>query len=185
MNENYYNWLARKSEGEFIWCCADDVIFMIRAWDTIIHADIRRYLASKTDRILCVNVLDNTPAPGDPPGNKKEYPCFPMFSREVLDVLGCVLPPQLPTWGADKYTYSLFSQVNRMLFIHDKCYLNHVSYHKNYKKVTPDELTVRAGHLCAKYSAIDKHKPHKQGPYIQLQAMQLKQYMELERIKYA
>ena len=98
-----------------------------------------------------------------------------MFSREVLDVLGCILPPQLPTWGADKYTYSLFTKVGRMLFIHDAYYLNHVGYHKNFKKVQPDELTIRAGALCAKYSTIDKHKPHKQEPYIELQAMQLKQ----------
>jgi hypothetical protein len=174
-NEDYYNCLARKSKGKFIWVCADDLIFLVKGWDDIIWDKLNFYLGDKPDRLVCANILDNTPAPGEPPGDKSEFPCFPLFSKEVLQVLGEVLNHNLPTWGADRYAYTLFTKIKRFLVINDKVYINHVSYHT--KVMEADALTTRAGEICAKYAVIDKHKPHKQGNFIEQQANQLKVYI--------
>ena len=111
INEDYYNYLARKTKGKFIWVSADDLIFQVKNWDLIIWEKLTEYLLDKPDRLVCANILDNTPGPGNPPANKNEFPCFPLFSREVIQQLGFILAPQLPTWGADRYAYRLFSQV--------------------------------------------------------------------------
>lgn len=181
-NEDYYNYLARKASGRFIWVVADDLKFLVKGWDYYILNKLNTYLMDKPDRLVCANILDNTPGPGDPPANKKEFPCFPLFSREVLNLLGFILAPQLPTWGADRYAYRLFTKANRFLVINNEVYLDHISYHKDYKVVEADELTTRAGELCAKYAVIDKHSFHKQGPTIQQQANQLLEYINVKKM---
>ena len=180
LNRDYYGWLATQAKGKFIWVCADDLVFLVPNWDVVLWEKLNVFLSQHPDRLVCANILDNTPAPGEPPGDKSEFPCFPLFSREVLDVLGFILPPQLPTWGADRYVHDLFTKVGRFLVINDACYLDHVSYHT--KAMEADAVTTRMGEICAKYAKIDKHKPHKQDPIIATQAHQLLEYIEQRRV---
>jgi len=184
-NENYYNFLARKAKGRYIWANANDLVFLVANWDIKLWFKLNYFMIDKPDRLVCANILDNTPGPGNPPADKKEFPCFPLFSREVLDVLGFILAPQLPTWGADRYAYRLFSQVERFLVINNEVYLDHISYHKDYKTVKADDLTTRAGDLCAKYAKLPKHDYHKQTPIILQQAKQLKEYINERKLDHA
>jgi len=181
-NEDYYNYLAKKAKGKYIWANADDLVFEVQNWDLILWLKLNYFLSDKPDRIVCANILDNTPAPGDPPGDKSKFPCFPLFSREVLGLLGFILPPQLPTWGADKYVYELFTKAERFCIINDTIYLNHVSYHQDYKNIEADELTTRAGDICAKYAVLPKHMPHKKGPTIDNQAEIIRKEIENARM---
>lgn len=174
-NEDYYNFGAKKAIGKFIWINADDLIFLVPNWDLIIWEKLNAFLINKPDRLVCANIFDSTPGPGNPPAGKEEFPCFPMFSREVLEILGFVLSPQLPTWGADRYAYLLFTKIKRFLVIDDVCYLDHVSYHT--KVMEADEITTRAGEICAKYAVYPEHSFHKQGPTIEKQAIFLKEYI--------
>jgi len=184
-NEDYYNYLAKKTKGKFIWAIADDLVFLVNNWDEYIWNKLNIFLNDKPDRLVCANILDNTPGPGNPPANKKEFPCFPLFSKEVLKVLGFLLAPQLPTWGADRYAYKLFTQANRFLVINNTVYLDHISYHKDYKTVEADVLTTRAGEICAKYAVIDKHSFHKQGSTILRQAKLLEDYINERKMDYS
>lgn len=179
INKDYYNWLAGKSKGKFIWCNADDLILLVPNWDLIIWDIVNQYLYDKPDRLVCANILDNTPGPGNPPEDKDQFPCFPLFSREVLEANGELLCSNLPTWNADRYAYWLFSKINRFLVINDQLYINHVSYHT--KAMESDEITDRAGIINAKYAVIDKHNIHKQKPFIEEQAKKLKTYISTYR----
>ena len=180
INHDYYNWLAEKAKGKFIWISADDLIFLQKNWDDIIWRRVNAFLLDKPDRLVCANIFDNTPGPGNPPANKDQFPCFPLFSKEVLQQLGFLLAPQLPTWGADRYAYLLFTKADRFLVINDVVYLDHVSYHT--KAMEADAITTRAGELCAKYAVIDKHSFHKQGSIIQQQASQLVRYINEKKM---
>jgi hypothetical protein len=180
INGDYYDWLAGKAEGRFLWISADDLIFLVKDWDIIIKNKLEEYLKDKPDKLLCASILDNTPAPGEPPGDKREFPCFPLFTREVLDVLGFILPPQLPTWGADRYIYSLFTKIDRLCWIHDQCYLNHASYHT--LAGPADSISERVGELCAKWATIPLHMPHKQEETILRQANNLKVFIQNKKV---
>lgn len=183
VNEYHYNYLARLSKGKFIWCCADDIIFLVNNWDIIILNKINKYFISNPDRLVCINLLDTTLAPGNLPPNEKKFSCFPMFSKEVLSVLGFILAPQIPTWNGDVYVALLFTKANRVLIINDQYYLDHVGYHT--KTLEADANTVRMGEINAKYAVNPKHDIHKQGPIIEQQVNILKAYIEKQRIKYA
>jgi hypothetical protein len=132
-NRDYYNWLADKAKGDYLWAIADDVIFLIKDWDTIITKRIEDYLQDKPDRIMCAGIKDSTPLP------KRElpnFPCFPLVTREAYKFFDFLLHPQIPTWGADFLLYSLYHGANRYLPINDSVYLDHISWHT--KQATED-----------------------------------------------
>jgi len=72
-----------------------------------------------------------------------QFPCFPLVSKEAMNLMQFVLHPNIPTWGADYALYKLYTQANRYLEIKDRVYLNHVSFHT--KQVPEDATAKRIG----------------------------------------
>ncbi len=169
LNRDYYNWLCQYATGKYIWIGADDIIYQIQNWDLIIEQKVESFLADKPDRIFCATILDNTPAPGNPPDDKREYPCFPLTNRETIDKVGYFMPPQMPTWGADRVIYGIYNPINRLLFVDDTIYIDHVGYHQT--KTTWDGITDRIGKIFAKYADSNPlHHPDKQRPFMKAES---------------
>ncbi len=125
-NRDYYNWLAEKTVGDYIWVIADDLTFLIKDWDTLIDSNVQGYLSGKVDKICCVGIKDSTPKPK---ASLPNFPCFPLVTKEAFQFFGFLLHPQIPTWGADYLLYLLYTGADRYLEIQDQVYLNHISWH--------------------------------------------------------
>jgi len=132
-NRDYYNWLAEKATGDYIWALADDLVFLVEKWDEIIEGYMERYLAARPDRICCAGIKDSTPPPKRTLPN---FPCFPLITKEAFKFFGFLLHPQIPTWGADYLLYLLYHGANRYIAVEDNVYLNHISWHT--KQATED-----------------------------------------------
>ena len=97
LNEDYYNFLARKATGDMIWVLADDLILTAYGWDVIVAREVESFMLKHPDKIFCCSIMDNTP----PPSHKiPKFPCFPMFTQEAKKALGnWILHPKTPTGG--------------------------------------------------------------------------------------
>lgn len=156
LNRDYYNWMADQATGDLIWCLADDVTTVRNGWDTIVIEHVQRFFEQHPDRIVCVSIKDNTP----PPSHRlPKFPCFPMFSREAINALGWMLPPNIPTWGADYIIYTIYHPLGRVLQIHDQNYINHVSWHT--KQIEVDATNERIGAIFNKMKMIPEHNTDK------------------------
>ena len=152
INKDYYNWLATFATGDYLWISADDLRFLQESWDVMILEQLNYYFKDKPDRIACISIKDNTPKPS--PWLPK-FPCFPMFTKEVLKVMGFLLYPKVPTWGADYVAYQTFKPINRLLEIQDRCYLNHISYHT--RAVEADGVSKRVGAIFNALKMVPYH----------------------------
>ena len=142
LNRDYYNWLAGFADGDFFWVIGDDLLFSYGGWDVYIERKINDYLIDKKDRIICVGAADDTPRPSD---RLPHFPCFPMLSKEAVKAIGFVLPPEIPTWGADYLIYELYRRVGRLLIIGEYVFLRHISHHT--KKINEDGVSKRIGEI--------------------------------------
>ena len=152
MNRDYYNWLAEKSNSEFIWAIGDDIVFLVSNWDTIIYDKLQQYLSDKPDKIVCAGIKDTTPKPKP---SLPQFPCFPLVSRVAFQQMGFVLHPFIPTWGADYLIYLLYTGANRYLEIADRDYLHHVSVHT--KTASKDMTAQRVENIFNQLKMNDLH----------------------------
>jgi len=151
INRDYYNWLAGFAEGDFYWVIGDDLVFAFNGWDVYIKNRIEDYLKDKHDRIVCIGASDDTPKPGTLPA----FPCFPMVSKEAAKAISFVLPPNIPTWGADYILFNIYKDVPRLLLVDEHIFLNHISSHTG--KVESDAINKRVGEIFNSLKMIPLH----------------------------
>jgi len=134
LNEQYYNHVAKKVKGDLLFVVADDLELTSPGWDEDVKTEVENFNKKWPDKIYSVSLLDNT----KPPSHKlPKFACFPMYTREACEALGWILHPQIKTWGADYISYVIFQPIDRLLVLHDKNYINHISFHT--KQVEVDE----------------------------------------------
>jgi hypothetical protein len=127
LNDDYLNWAWRNfSTGDNIIVVNDDVVIKTPNWDRLIMADLSRYLSDKPDGVAYGWIQDGLTSRA----GGMNYCCFPLITRKAADVLGFVMPPQFPGWGADIGIYRIYSAVNRICDL-SSVYFEHISYHTN------------------------------------------------------
>jgi hypothetical protein len=120
LNRDYYNFLAEKAEGDFLWVIADDIRFNTNNWDNKLYYHLESITYSLKDRIACFSVSEE--------GSQAKHPCFPIVTKEAFKVLGMILHPQLLSWGADRTIGEIYEAINRKYTISDVS-ITHLSYH--------------------------------------------------------
>ena len=139
LNEQYYNYVARKVKGDLLFVVADDLELTSLGWDQDVITEVTNFTVKYPDKIFCISLLDNT----KPPSHKlPKFACFPMYTKEARDALqkthcGGILHAAIKTWGADYISYVIFQPIDRLLIMHNKNYINHKSFHT--KQVEVDE----------------------------------------------
>jgi glycosyltransferase involved in cell wall biosynthesis len=129
LNGDYYNWLAEKATGDYLWAIGDDVRFLSKDWDKILNIKVEAFLSNKHDRIAYITMEDGTEA---------SHCCFPLITKEAFKVLHMFLHPQLMSWGADRTIHEIYGHPSIMREINiPDIKLNHLSYHD--KKAPFDE----------------------------------------------
>jgi hypothetical protein len=125
LNDDYLNWAWRNfSTGDNIVIVNDDVIFKTPNWDQHIMFALSQYLADKPDGIAYGWIEDGLKSRA---GNLN-YCCFPLVTRKAAEVVGFVMPPEFPGWGADIGLYRIYSAINRVCEIPVVSF-EHVSHH--------------------------------------------------------
>jgi glycosyltransferase involved in cell wall biosynthesis len=138
INEDYYNWLGRQADGDYLFVSADDLLFVVPDWDRTFETKIEVFCNNKPDRIIGVGIKDNTPKPKI---SLPQFPCFPLVTKESLQHFGFILHPFIPTWGADYLFYLLYTGAYRYLAIDDRVYMHHVSIHT---RMAPKDATSKS-----------------------------------------
>ena len=158
-NRDYYNWLADKAVGEFVWVIGDDLLFIKKGWDTILINKINEYFLAHPARVVYINIKDNTPLPIDEYyPSLPNYSNFPLISKEAITAVGYFMPPQIPSWSGDYVAYLAYNsdRCNRVLNIEEPI-LEHICY------LTTDNVKVNR-ESDKRMRAI--HKKYKVGEYV-------------------
>ena len=152
LNRDYYNWAADQATGDLVWIYADDLIVVAPNWDTTVNEQVGNMYTRNPDGVFIVSIKDNTP----PPSHRlPKFPCFPMFTRQAREALGFWLHPKPNNWGVDYIMYMIFGPLGRICNIHDRNYINHVSYHSHQEQ--PDQTNVRIGSVFNSTKMIPHH----------------------------
>ncbi len=154
LNKDYYNYLTQFAKGEYCWILGDDCVLTSPNWDILVKKRLDDYFSVKKDRIVCVSIKDNTPKPSPtlPP-----FPCFPLISKEAINLLGFALHPEVPTWGADYLIFQLYFKSSRLLVIDDNVFVNHISYHTTHDPRLEDLVNKRIGNIFNKTKGMPQH----------------------------
>lgn len=102
----YYNLLARKSIGNYIWFFADDAILETKNWDLLLLPQLQSFRPARRDGILCARVREN---------NDCNFAHFPIISRAGVRTLGFFFSPGIKGYGSDPYIWKVYDDVNRTL----------------------------------------------------------------------
>ena len=109
-SDDYYNWLANRSSGRYIWACNDDIWFNTQNWDE----KIRKKVIDSGWSIFLVDTKETSRKVIN-----KGFCCFPLISRKALIEIGFLFYPQVRVYPADKAVYMLFEKVGRIIDAQD------------------------------------------------------------------
>ena len=118
-NENYVNRhrdvinpMVKRSDADYYWVLNDDNRVLTKDFDVIIEDTIEHFLSKKFDRVLLgmvdVKFVRNGKWVAHLPADQynlvslgTDYCCYPLVTKETVDIIGYFLPPDLPNDGAD------------------------------------------------------------------------------------
>jgi len=103
---DYYNWLATKSIGNNIMAFNDDAWMRTQDWDV----KCLRAINESCFSIYCLDIPDTARIK-----YRNDFPCFPCVSRRSLNTLGFLLCKDVKMYPADKFTYSIYRQAERII----------------------------------------------------------------------
>lgn len=106
------NPMIEMSDTDYYWVLNDDNRILTQDFDSIIIDTIEEFLSKKSDRILLgmvdVKFVRNGKWMSHLPTDQynlvslgTDYSCYPLVTKETVDVIGYFLPPDLPNDGAD------------------------------------------------------------------------------------
>lgn len=122
MHRDYINWVYPNSKGKFIIILNDDTRFINKGWDIHAWKTLETYLSDKPDGIVYGFTENMT--------NNEKLCYFPLVSREAINALGMVMPPERKNWGADHDLYAIYCNptINRKINL-PEIQIEHISYH--------------------------------------------------------
>lgn len=133
-SETYYNGMAFQSSGRYVMAMNDDVKFLTPGWDALALPVLDEYKAQFVDGLMMGKCDD---------GLGERYPCFPILSREALQIAGWLFPPSFTAWGADIFLYRLYSALDRVVEL--PFAVEHLCHHTKTRE--RDDINVRMARM--------------------------------------
>jgi hypothetical protein len=122
LSQDYYNYLAKKAEGDLIWALNDDCkLHGSEGWDKIIVDSI--YKRNLNHRIAYINTGVS--------GHTDIFAPFPILSREAINALGYFHHHLIKTWDGDVVLWNTFNGlknvygIDRMIDLRSKITMVH------------------------------------------------------------
>jgi hypothetical protein len=130
LSVGYYNRLAATCAGRFVQVLNDDCLFVTPSWDSLALEALESYQKKHRDGVLYGKVPDDLNC---------NYACFPLLSRQALNIVGWVFHPEMTAWGADQHLFDVYSRIDRV--VNMPYSIEHLSHHTN--KRTRDNVNQR------------------------------------------
>jgi hypothetical protein len=122
---DYYNYLANKANGEFIWPLNDDCILVgPDGWDHEVIHQVHGAGLSRKISYTYVGVV----------GHGETYSPFPIVSRETVQALGWLHDPKITTWKSDEILGNIFQGlrnihgIDRVINLKDRVTIDHFNW---------------------------------------------------------
>lgn len=99
---DYYNYMAARAQGDYIWPLNDDCLMIkpaLYGWDTIILDKMANLGLQGKIAYLNMGVTGHTDL----------FSPFPMVSKEVIKCLGYLHSPLINTWDSDVILWNIFN----------------------------------------------------------------------------
>lgn len=119
----FYNTLAAKACGSYVWGMNDDSLVEYVSWDTDFANQIESILAPYPDRIGYFAISSNS---SDKLG---DYGEFPIVTHEALTTLGFMDYEGTFSWGCDQVMYNIYKSVGRAFTLKVDRPMRHI-YHE-------------------------------------------------------
>lgn len=160
---SYYNDLAIRSRGRFIWVLNDDCVLTTKGWDRLALVHILK--TASMGGTFYGRTHDTLGAKN--PAGEPTFSMFPLLSRGAYNAQCWVLNPKFPAWGADENLHRIWDGLGRVVDL-PMMTVEHRSFHHGLRE--RDQLSERVGTLS-------KH------PYPSREAMEEDITKEIERIR--
>ena len=140
--KDYLNPLARKARGRWIIPINDDCDFPTQNWDTLIHKAMHDGARVVRDDIILGLTKDQIERRGE----NVKYPhfsCFPVVSKQMVDVLGFMWDERCYVWGPDHVIADVFRKLantrrlvplTHVTIGHKSAHTGRRSVHENYHR---------------------------------------------------
>lgn len=140
-SENYYNFLASNTVGNWIITANDDCRFETKNWDIIAFDTLK----DKSNVIYgwIEDGLGKFRAQG-----QGSYCCFPLQGRRGYEALKFIFPARIPTWGADIWAAALYKQISSSIIL--PITIKHYCHHN--KTRIQDNVSMRISRNQVSYS---------------------------------
>lgn len=106
LSRDYQNWLYPFTRGQYIFVLNDDVEIKTKKWDQIAINKINQYLQMYPDGVFYGWTADSSVLRIHQAENA--YACFPILSRQAIDILGYVMHEHYGGWSADVFLYNVY-----------------------------------------------------------------------------
>ncbi len=125
LNRDYINaaYNEHSNKGNFLIGINDDCVFKTKDWDKIGIETLNSYLSNKPDRICYAFVSDSLIN-----RHNMQYSCFPVISKESIQVLGWGLVQEYQSWNSDIATWRIYHNLGRICDL-SQILIHHDSYH--------------------------------------------------------
>lgn len=128
---DYLNFACSKLSGDYFWGLNDDVEMMTPGWDIIMDDKIGNFIKNSSwnpcfNPSLYVHMNDDSHMGED--ADKKGC-CFPLINKELYAKLGCYMPSEIPTWGADTVLYDIVKRAKIPILRLPDVILKHKCHH--------------------------------------------------------
>lgn len=102
LSDDYYNYLAKRSSGDYLWILNDDCILGTPHWDTsILELDKKNQI---NGRIFYLGVAVSGTS-------IEQFSPFAMITRTTFEVLGYVQHPMVRNWDGDVVLWNIFKKL--------------------------------------------------------------------------
>lgn len=108
-HRDYHNRLVKLCSGRYIIGLNDECEIVDNHWDSILKKEIENFLSDKLDRIVYVYVNDSTHQGESKYTNKGS--CFPIFTKETVDIAGCYIPDEIKMWSGDLLVFDIYKLI--------------------------------------------------------------------------
>lgn len=113
LSEEYYNFMAKRASGDYIWALNDDIeVISEDFWDEYIENIVEKNQLEGKIAYFNIGVRGH---------NQVLFSPFPMVSRETVDAFGYLHNPLMVNWDADVVLWNLFNCL-RDKYGHDRIY---------------------------------------------------------------
>jgi hypothetical protein len=108
---DYNNRGSQMSTGKYIWILNDECEMTTYHWDEILVNKMENFLSDKPDRLLYTLINDDTHYSAGV--QHLAGCCFPILTKEAVDCINGIMPPEINAHGADYAIYHIFKSAMR------------------------------------------------------------------------